>query len=162
MVKLDTEFYKPFVDGAIKTLNLQCHADTKPEEPFVKGTKPQPRFELAGVIGITSSAFNGTITLCFPKQVFLTLMSNMLGETFTDITDDLQSGAAELLNIIFGSAKAVLNEQGHTIQKAIPTVIKGDSIQTTHLGTGTVMVLPFAAAGGHFHIEVSTEDAGMK
>jgi hypothetical protein len=48
-------------------------------------------------------------------------MGKMLGEEFKAITQDLQTGAAELLNIIFGSAKVVLNEQGYAIQKAIPT-----------------------------------------
>jgi chemotaxis protein CheX len=161
MSQLDVKFFKPFVDGTIKTLKIQCSLESTPDKPFIKGTQPQPTFELAGVIGITSDAFNGTITLCFPKEVFLVLMSNMLGEKYAEITEELQSGAAELLNIIFGSAKVVLNAQGYTIQKAIPTAIRGTALQTAHLGPNPVMVLPFKTSAGEFHIEISTENRSL-
>src|SRR5262245_39596069 len=137
MPQLDVSFFKPFVDGTLKTLKIQCNLEGSPGKPFIKGTQAQPEFEIAGVIGITSEKFSGNITLCFPGKVYLTLMSNMLGEQFTEINKDLQDGAAELLNIIFGSAKVVLNQQGHTIQKAIPTVIRGTALQTTYIGSKT-------------------------
>ena len=157
MTKVDVSFFKPFIDGTLKTLKIQCNLEATHAKPFIKGTQPQPDFEIAGVIGITSSSFNGTITLCFPKNVYLKIMNNMLGEVFTEISKDLQDGAAELLNIIFGSAKVILNEQGHTIQKAIPTVICGKGLSTSHMGRGSVMVLPFTTSEGEFHIEIVTE-----
>src|SRR3954464_11630819 len=100
MAQLDARFFKPFVDGTINTLKTQCNVVPTPGSPFIKGTKQQPDFSIAGVIGITSTAFNGTITLCFPEKVFLGAMSKMLGTEFPEITSDLQDGAAELLNII--------------------------------------------------------------
>ncbi|MGK5086379.1 chemotaxis protein CheX [Bdellovibrionota bacterium FG-2] len=161
MSQLDVKFFKPFVDGTIHTLKIQCSLEAKHDKPFVKGQKEQPPFEIAGVIGLTSQAFTGSITICFPEKVYLTMMSNMLGETFTAITKDLQDGAAELLNIIFGQAKSVLNQQGYTIQKAIPTVVRGTNLTTTQLGGGPVIVLPFLTSVGEFHIEICTE-AAMK
>ncbi len=161
MNKLDANFFKPFVDGTLKTLKIQCQIEATPEKPYIKGSMAQPIFELAAVIGITSDAFSGSITLCFPEKLFLTLMSNMIGETFTTITEELQSGAGELLNIIFGTAKVVLNKQGFTIQKALPTVIRGADLQTTHMGPGPVMVLPFKTIAGDFFIEISTENGAL-
>src|SRR5271170_5183018 len=130
MTQLDVRFFKPFVEGAINTLQTQCSLPVSSGKPFLKGQQPQPDFAIAGVIGITSASFNGTITLCFPEKVFLGAMSKMLGEEFTEITQGLQDGVAELLNIIFGQAKIVLNQQGHSIQKAIPTVVRGKNIST--------------------------------
>jgi chemotaxis protein CheX len=157
MAQLDANFFKPFVDGTINVLKIQCHLEPVPGKPFLKGTQPQPKFEIAGVIGVTSPRFSGNITICFPASVYLTLMSNMLGEKFETITEELQDGAAELLNIIFGSAKTVLNQQGHVIQKAIPTVITGSGLQTTYSGGNQVIVLPFNMACGDLYIEISTE-----
>jgi len=162
MSEIDVRFIKPFIDGTITTLRVQCSVEAKPEKPFIKGSKPQPNFELTGIIGITSEAFTGSITLCFPGPVFLALMGKMLGEEFPVITEDLQSGAAELLNIIFGSAKVVLNQQGYAIQKAIPTVISGVGLKTTQLGQQPGMVLPFTTSVGEFHIEITLEAASMK
>jgi chemotaxis protein CheX len=161
MANLDVNFFKPFVDGTLKTLKIQCNLEASPGKPFIKGSQAQPTFEIAGVIGVTSEAFVGNITLCFPGKVYLALMSNMLGENFTEITQDLQDGAAELLNIIFGSAKVVLNQQGYTIKKAIPTVIRGTSLQTSYIGAKQVVVLPFSTEAGEFHIEISTESASI-
>jgi chemotaxis protein CheX len=160
MSQLDAAFFKPFVEGTKHILKVSCQLEAVPGKPFVKkkGNKSELNVEIAGVIGLTSSNFTGTITLCFPAGFYLTMMSNMLGEEFKEITDDLQDGAAELLNMIFGHAKVLLNQQGHTIQKAIPTVIRGSNLQTTHMGNSLVMVLPFSVGVGEFNIEICAED----
>lgn len=159
MAGLDAQFFNPFLEGTIKTLKVSCRIDAKPGKLFLKGTQPQPSFEIAGIIGITSPTFTGSITLCFPEKVYLSIMSNMLGETFTSLTPELQDGAAELLNMIFGHAKVVLNQQGHTIQKALPTIIRGANLQTSHLGNPRVMVLPFHTDVGELHVEISEQKA---
>ncbi len=159
MLKLDVNFFKPFIDGTLHTLKVQCSLEAKPGKPFMKGKGPSIDCEIAAVIGLTSTAFSGTIALCFTKPVFLALMNNMLGEKFEEITDDLQDGAAELLNIIFGHAKRVLNDQkSYDIQKAIPTILRGKNIQTKHLTSGFSIVLPFLTDAGEFHIEICTEN----
>lgn len=89
-------------------------------------------------------------------------MGKMLGETHTAITKELQDGVAELLNIIFGQAKVILNNQGYEIQKAIPTVIVGHKIVTAALTSAPVMVMPFKVEFGEFHVEISSEAASMK
>ena len=157
MSQLDASFFKPFIEGALNTFKVQFKTDAKPEAPFFKGTKPQPDFAIAGVIGITSAKFTGTITLCFPDKVFLGMMERMLDEPFKEITDELQDGVAEMLNIIFGHAKVILNQQGHTIQRAIPTVIRGEKIKTSHVSNSKVMVLSFVTDLGTFQIEICSE-----
>lgn len=153
-MNLDVNFINPFIAGTLKTLSVQAQIEAVPGKPFLKGQQPQPDFEIAAMIGITSSSFNGSIALQFTEQVYLGIMSNMLGEKYTEISQELQDGAAELLNMIFGSAKVVLNEKGHNILKAIPTFIRGKSIQSTRLGKVQALVIPFQTQFGEFHIEV--------
>jgi chemotaxis protein CheX len=157
MSRLDADFFKPFVDGTLTMMKVSCSTQAKVLKPFLKGTAVQNTFDIAGVIGLTSKTFSGTITLCFPNSVFLLLMSRMLGETFTEVTPDLQDGAAEFLNMIYGQAKVVLNQNGHSIDKALPTVIRGRDIQTNHAGKSKVMVLPFETEAGNFYIEICSE-----
>lgn len=159
--KLDVRFFKPFIDGTIKALKVQSQIEAKPGKPYFK-QREQSNIDIAAVIGLTSAAFTGTITLCFPAAVFLKAMSNMLDEEFTTITQDLQDGAAELLNIIFGQAKIVLNEEGYEIQKAIPTVISGSNLSTVHVSKVPVIVIPFSSSAGAFYIEISIEDNMIK
>lgn len=158
--KMDVKFFKPFVEGTIKTLLVQCSLESKPGRPFYKkDEKSEPQYEIAGIIGLTCTAFTGSISLCFPKEVFLAVIGGMLGETYEEITEEMEDGAAELMNIIFGQAKRVLNAEGYDIVKAIPTVIRGDSIVTRHLTSSPTIVLPFDTKAGGFRIEISTESS---
>lgn len=157
MLQLDVGFLKPFVDGTLKTLKDQCQLEATPLPPFLKGTKEQVPFDIVGIIGITSATFKGSISLCFTKPVFLMLMSNMLNEAHHEITRDLEDGAAELLNIIFGDAKITLNESGHEIAMAIPTVVKGHNVSSGYFTKGgAVVVLPFKTKAGELYIEFLT------
>ena len=159
MTELNPKFFKPFIEGTINTFKIQCSVEAKHGLPYIKGTKPQPDFSIAGVIGITSTAFNGNIVLCFPEQVFLGLISKMLGEDFKEITSELQDGASELLNIIFGQAKTLLNNQGYTIEKAIPSVIRGKQLITSAHSRNRVIVLPFNTEFGEFCVEICSDSS---
>ena len=157
MSQIDPRFFKPFIEGTLNTMKIQCGLSATGKPPFIKGGESYMDTAIAGVIGITSEKFTGSITLCFPEQVFLGMMERMLGEAFPEITPDLQDGVAELLNIIYGQAKVVLNSNGHSIQKAIPTVIRGDKIQTSALSKNKTFVLPFSSEIGDFSIEICAE-----
>jgi chemotaxis protein CheX len=156
-LKIDVNFINPFIDGALETLKVQCSSSAQAGKPFIKGQGPTITTDIAAVIGLTSAAFSGSIAICFPQVVFLTIMERMLGEKNSTITKELEDGASELLNIIFGQAKRNLNQKGYAIQKAIPTIIRGQELQVRHLTPSSTLVLPFQLDVGTFHIEVATE-----
>lgn len=158
MSDLDANFFRPFVEGTRHTLQVACRIEATPGQPVVKlrGLRSELRSDIAGVIAIVSPGFTGSIALCFPEAVFVALMGNMLGEAYAKITDELADGAAELLNMIFGYAKVALNERGHAIQKALPTVIRGSGMSVAG-GNSRTVILPFLTEVGKFHIEIQTE-----
>lgn len=155
----DQEFINSFVNGAITTLNVQCGIQVKSLKPQIRlpNEKSKLDIEIAGLVGITCSKFNGSIAICFPEKTFLGVMSGMLGETFTSIDKDLEDGAGELMNIVYGTAKSVLNAKGYDLQKALPNVIRGKNVTLRHIGSGTTLILPFDSIAGQFEIEI-----GMK
>ena len=156
---MDVQFFKPFVDGTIKTLQIQANVEIKTAKPFFKKKEDNPHHAIAGIIGLASARFSGSIALCFPEKVFLYIMSQMLGEEYSEIDDDLQDGVAEMLNIIFGQAKTVLNDQGYKLEMALPNIIRGKEIQTFSVTGGTpVVVLPFTTEVGEFYIEIATQE----
>lgn len=158
-MKLDTNFIRPFIEGTTHTLEVQCSMPSKAGKPFVRDAGFSQDIDIAGVIGLTCDSFTGTITLCFPAAVFLKLMGNMLDEEYSEITPDLEDGAAELLNIIFGQAKRVLNDQGYNIEKAIPTVVTG-KIKSTHaLTKSPTFMIPFETEAGQFFVQITTEES---
>jgi chemotaxis protein CheX len=156
--KIDVNFLNPFIEATLNTLKVQCGYVCKPLKPTLKDASVVNLIDIAGVIGITSPTFNGSISICFPEKIFLRIMSNMLGEEFTEINKDLEDGAGELLNIIFGFAKRVLNEGGHSFEKAIPTIVRGKGMSIKHLSDYPCFLLPFESADGLFYIEIASDN----
>lgn len=156
--KVDVNFLNPFIEGALHTFKVQCNIEMTTEKMHLKGKNKTLDIGIAGVIGLTSSSFNGSIAICFPKETFLKVMEGMLFEKYEEITPDLEDGAGELLNIIFGHAKRILNGKNYQIDKAIPTIVKGKALEVRHLTPQATLVLPFKSDVGPLHIEVCIQD----
>lgn len=156
--KIDVGFINPFIEGVIHVLKVQCNLECQPAKPFLKSENSDLQSaDIAGVIGISSPHFRGSISICFSESTFLLLISRMLGEEFSEISDELEDGAGELLNMIFGHAKRILNEKGYAIDKAIPTVVRGKGVTVNHISEQGTIVLPFKAEGSGFYMEICTE-----
>jgi chemotaxis protein CheX len=156
---LNVDFISPFVGSAQLTLKVQASTPSTAMKPYLK-KRQQPPYDvgIAGVISLVSDQFNGSIALCFPSDVFIKIYNAMLGESATEITQESEDAAGELLNIIFGQAKAILNnKKGYTIRSAIPTVLSGEKLRVHSLSPDNTIMLPFETPHGIFHIEVSTE-----
>jgi len=157
--KYDAEVIMPFVDGTLETLKVQCSFEAKPGKPYIK--KPSDDFEstiaIIAVIGMMSDKFCGSIGLCFTEKVFLKVMGNMLMEEYSEINNELEDGAGELLNIIFGQAKNILSQKGYSIEKAIPSVIRGDDLKIHHFSKSPTVIIPFESSEGNFYIQIVKE-----
>lgn len=154
MIGPDLKFINPFLDGTLDALKVTCNFDVKPGKAYLKGPQPEPEFDLAAIVGITSGTVSGSITLLFTDAVYIQIVSGWLGEQIVELTQDHIDGVAELLNIIFGSAKVAWNEQGMSVQKAIPTFVRGKPLTIKHAESGPTLVVPFITALGNFHVEI--------
>jgi len=155
--KLDVDFIKTFAAAALETLKIQCSYEARAGKPFVKGNGQEVESSIAGIIGLTSKVFKGTIAIAFPEKTFLAIMSGMLGEPCDTMTPDLEDGAAELVNIVFGCAKKSLSEKGYTIERAVPTVVKGKNVEIRHMSSAPILIIPFESAAGGLQIEIVLE-----
>jgi chemotaxis protein CheX len=155
---IDVAFVNPFITATMTTLETQANTRIEACKPHLKTDQDAARIEIIAVISLVSKAFHGNIALCFPGEVFLQIYCNMVGEKHPAITKETEDAAGEILNIIFGQAKAELNDKsGYEIQKAIPAVIRGESIKVHHPARKVAMVLPFKTPHGGFYLEVSVD-----
>jgi len=65
------------------------------------------------------------VSLEFPKETYLNVVSEVLGQRFLSIDRETESFAAELVSIVYGSAKARLNGKGYSLLPALGTLLKG-------------------------------------
>lgn len=155
---LKDDLVQLFANATVRTLQVQCKLDTKAKSAFIKGEHPQSPFEIGGLIGVTSSELHGTAALLFPKAVYIQILHGLLNESATEITADNQDAAAELLNIIFSHVKTILNKKGHDLKMAIPSVIRGDEIESKYAKGKTVHVIEFETPVGAFFAEILLVD----
>ncbi len=154
--KLDVRFLNPVLSGATETISLMTGLKVVAKKPYIK-KQNETSGDISGVVGVVGSGFKGTISLSFAESSFLVIVSKMLNEECKAIDDENKDAVAELLNIIFGTAKRILNEEGLNIQSAIPTIIRGKNHSVTHRIENKTIVIPFSCNETEdFRIEIST------
>lgn len=155
---IDVSIVNPFIEATLNVIETQANTGIRVGRPYVKtGEDPFP-IEIAGLIPLNSSAsFKGALVLCFQAATFLKIYSNMVGEAVGEITPEIQDGAGELINIIYGQAKTVLNERGHKLDMVLPTVLVGEKLKIRHQSRDLSMILPFESDAGPLFLEVLVE-----
>ncbi len=152
---IDVDFIGPFIVATKKVLEVQAHTKLTQGKAYLrKGTDSIP-MDIAGVLDLNNKNFRGTISIYFRAAVFLLIYNKMVGETITEINSEIKTAVGELLNIIYGQAKTVLNNQkGYQLQAAIPAIVVGDKLAAFQHGRGSAIVLPFEGEFGTFHLEI--------
>lgn len=150
--KVDVNFINPFIKATLRVLSETCHTTAVKENIFLR-TKGQISGDISAIIPMNSQYYQGSMAVSFTKPCFLKIISKMLGEGSTDIHEGIRDAAGEICNQIFGLAKTELNEMGHQIQPAIPTVIAGDNHEISHIIVGPCVAVKFSTEAGTFTIE---------
>jgi anti-anti-sigma regulatory factor len=119
------------------------------EAPFVRGTGFELKADIAAALLVKGGVSEGSIVLGFPKGIYLAILGHMHGQRYTEITQDLEDGASELLNMVRSVARS--NAKGYLISREIPEVASGPLLQRQLHGFQGIVVIPFLTPGGHFH-----------
>jgi CheY-specific phosphatase CheX len=56
----------------------------------------------------------------------------MLGETYSELNQENMDGAGELLNIVYASARAQINQAGYDFLPALPILVSGNNAPQVH------------------------------
>lgn len=152
--KLDVDFINPFIDSSMNTLNSLCGAnEIKALKPYMLGDE-KLEIDISGTLSITSPYFKGNIAISFDNKVYKELISRMLEESIGEVDLNNQDGAAEIINIIFGQTKAVLNQRGYSLQRAIPSVVRGYGHKIAQSSKVPVLLVPFNSEVGRFWMQI--------
>lgn len=153
---LDKKLINAFIDGVIKTHASMASTTLVTGEPRVE-SKFTPKGEISGLVGMVAGKMKGTMSISYEKESILSIYENMLGEKITDIGPEVSDCVGEITNMIYGSAKTILNQMGYAFEMAIPSVVKGTIIISKH-HTGATLVLPFKLPNGsQFYIDITVQ-----
>ena len=151
--RINADFLNPFIDAAINTMRIQASLEVKNQPPVLKADFHET-VDIIGVVSLVSRVYEGSISLCFPKATFIAICNKLFGEKHTEISSEIEDAAGELLNMIFGGAKAHLNAKyNYQIPRALPAIISGQSLKLSQ-SFGPTIVIPFTSELGSFHLEI--------
>ncbi len=152
---MDVRLVNPFINATINVLETMAFINVQAGRPYLKKDNLAVG-DVSGVLGLTGVA-NGTISVTFEEKCILTVVSNMFGETMSELNSEIADAVGELTNMISGQARRELEEMGKVFKAAIPSVVTGKSHSITHYSDGPKIAIPFHTDSGEFTIEVCFE-----
>jgi chemotaxis protein CheX len=152
---MNVKLINPFINATINVLETMAFVTVNAGKPYLKKDNVAVG-DVTGVLGLTGVA-NGTISVTFEEKCILTVVSNMFGETMSELNNEIADAVGELTNMISGQARRELEEIGKVFKAAIPSVITGRNHSIKHYTDGPKIAIPFSTEHGDFTIEVCFE-----
>ena len=152
---MDVRLVNPFINATINDLETMAFINVNAGKPYLKKDNVAVG-DVSGIIGLTGVA-NGTIAVTFEEKCILAVVSNMFGETMSELNNEIADAVGELTNMISGQARRELEEMGRVFKAAIPSVITGRNHSIIHYTEGPKIAIPFSTDNGDFTIEVCFE-----
>lgn len=149
---MDVKLINPFISATVEVLETMAFTKANVGKPYLK-KEDVAAGDVSGVIGLTGER-NGSVSVSFAEKCILKIVSNMLGEEYSVVNDDIKDAVGELTNMISGQARKALDGIGYSFHAAIPTVVVGKNHIISHISSGPMIAIPFDTADGPFTIEV--------
>ena len=110
--------------------------------------------DVSGLIGMVGPEIKGSFSITFDENLALTIMERMVGEKPEKLDAEVADMVGEVTNMIAGSAKRDLADQGFDFGMATPAVVTGKDHTISHQVDGPKVILPFMCDDGCAHMEI--------
>ncbi len=154
---IDVKRVNPFIEATLKVLDINAGITAEKKNLYIRKDDVL-KGDVTALLPLHGGQYRGSMALSFEQPVFLSLVNRMLGENYSEITDENSSCIGELCNQIFGLAKTQLNEMGHQLAHSLPTIITGRAHRISHFVKGDTIVIEFSTKIGDFYIETVFSD----
>lgn len=151
------EFLNTTLESVVSSMKIMLEAKILSSEvKTIDSTSQMPQIQVGAIAGIVSSHFNGNLVIGFTNEDFKEAMTRFLQMDVEEVTTEIRDGVAELLNVIIGQTKIVLNDRGFDIQQVIPNVISGESINILPANKQKAILINYVCDFGKFCIILTT------
>lgn len=130
-----------FIKGIQETLGTMASTTVHNGRPYIENFFAM-KGDVAAIVGLVAPPLKGNFIISFSKPGILQIYNNMLGETEKEITAEVKDAIGEIANMVYGSSKTLLNQDGYNFQMALPTVVLGEYFPAKD-HQGVTLVIPF-------------------
>jgi chemotaxis protein CheX len=152
---MNVKFLNPFVSAAHEILKIELHESV--ERGDLRLESGPYLTDGATVIISLIGAVDGTVFYSMSEDAAIKFASALMGEKFDSLSELVQSGIAELGNVITGQASMRLAEAGFESNISTPSLIigRGASISTLE---NPRLVVPLVTSVGALTIHLSLRE----
>lgn len=149
---MNVKFLNPFVDAAYEVLKTETLNDVQRGDLRLDQGNYYTD-DLTVILSIVG-AVEGTVFYSMDEQTAIKIGSIIMGDTYDTLDYLIQSGIAELGNVITGRASMKLAEAGYEANISPPSLIlgKGASISTLDYPR---LVIPLTTVGGKVTVHIA-------
>jgi len=116
------------------------------------------RCSVSGIVGLAGT-HRGMLSIHAPDKVAMAITTCFLGMEIDSINEDVKDAIGELANMLAGSIKSVLSENGKDIQLSIPSAVHGQEYSIECLAESDWVIVPFTIPQGEFLVELQLKSA---
>ncbi len=146
------------VDATTEIFETMLMMTASPGEPLAQRVCPF-KCSVSGIIGM-AGLYKGMLAIHVPAPVAKSITGNFLGMDVEEINEDVQDAIGELANMLGGSLKMALSENGKDIQLSIPSAICGEEYSMDCAAEAIGVMVPFSVPEGDFLVEVQIQKLG--
>lgn len=120
------------------------------------GASKLANLEMFGMIEMKAPSWHGALVLSFQKDVFLNVISKIMGTQFVEIEPEIADWAAEFVNMIVGLAKQTMADEQSAFTADLPRMVIEAEVQKLQTCVGLYEGYVFTSPFGEFQLEVCT------
>ena len=158
---MDVKLINSFLIATKNVVEMMASIEVRAGTPALK-TNNRTSGIVSGLIGMAGEQISGNMLVSFDEKCILAIVSNMLGEIYTSVSEDVADAVGELTNMISGNAKIELNKAGYQFEMALPVTIVGKDVEITQMSRAPLLCIPFETDAGKFSVEAHLENKKKK
>ncbi|MFQ5500176.1 MAG: chemotaxis protein CheX [Candidatus Zixiibacteriota bacterium] len=158
-IKLET--VEPFIDGTVDVIKKMTDQDVTRQDLYLKRSYYMSG-DISGVMRLSGDT-EGVVAIAFRKDLASSLVARMVSCDESELSiDDIMDGIGEIINIISGTARTALSENGSSFDISLPAVVTGYGHQIVHKKEQPLIVVVFDCDGCPFVVELCVSSATPK
>lgn len=150
------DFNQKIIEVTKEIFESMIMLEVTPEEPLAEHVS-KFTCSLSAMVGFAGYK-QGNLVIHAPKEVAIGLTQDFLGMEMDDINDDVQDAMGELANMIAGSLKPIISNNGKNVELSLPSVVYGEEYSMAVIAKADWIIVPFIVSHGRFLVGLEFKD----
>ncbi len=144
------DFTEKIIDATREIFETMIMVDVTPGEALSEHVS-KFKFSLSAMVGFAGFK-QGNLAIHVPDKVAMGLTGDFLGVEVDEINEDVQDAMGELANMLAGSLKPFIANDGGKVELSLPSVVHGEEYTLTVINKADWIIVPFSVSHGDFMV----------